>query len=166
MNVPLNINKWSIKLKDEIARINNKYWNHINLTSKWQTNKSQSWLKLIDHDLSSINLNQTRIKSRKSHIKNSKRVTSFNQTFSRSALSILVNSFRSRSILLNEDEYFGSVGGGMGRAAIVGFSCVLLLLWMPAVMGATGLAPVDPGAAPPGVPVPAELSEPAWKFAM
>lgn len=54
----------------------------------------------------------------------------------------------------------------MGRAAIVGFSCVLLLLWMPAVMGATGLAPVDPGAAPPGVPVPAELSEPAWKFAM
>lgn len=57
-------------------------------------------------------------------------------TLSRSARSILaaaLNSFRSRSLLLNDDEYLGSVGGGIGRAAITGLSCVLLALWMPAV---------------------------------
>lgn len=57
-------------------------------------------------------------------------------TFSRSARSIfdpVLNSLRSRSTLLNDDEYLGKVGGGMGRAAIAGFSCDLLTLWMPAV---------------------------------
>lgn len=43
------------------------------------------------------------------------------------------NSFRSRSTLLKLDEYFGNVGGGTGRAAIAGFSCVLFTLCMPAV---------------------------------
>lgn len=46
-------------------------------------------------------------------------------TFSRSARSIFApvpNSLRSRSALLNDDEYFGKVGGGIGRAAIAGFS--------------------------------------------
>lgn len=58
------------------------------------------------------------------------------QTFSRSARSILdpvLNSLRSRSTLLNDDEYLGRVGGGMGLAAIAGFSCDLFTLWMPAV---------------------------------
>lgn len=52
-------------------------------------------------------------------------------TFSRSARSIfdpVLNSLRSRSILLNDDEYLGNVGGGIGRAAIAGFSCDLLTL--------------------------------------
>lgn len=31
------------------------------------------------------------------------------------------------------DEYFGKVGGGIGLAAIAGFSCCLFELWMPAV---------------------------------
>lgn len=57
-----------------------------------------------------------------------------NCTFSRSVRSMLPpNSFRSRSTLLKLDEYFGSVGGGTGRAAIAGFSCVLFTLWIPAV---------------------------------
>lgn len=44
-------------------------------------------------------------------------------TFSRSARSILpANSFRSRSPLEKLAEYFGSVGGGMGRAAMAGLS--------------------------------------------
>lgn len=57
-------------------------------------------------------------------------------TLSRSARSIfapVLNSLRSRSPLLNDDEYFGSVGGGIGRAAIAGFSWFLLALWMLAV---------------------------------
>lgn len=52
-------------------------------------------------------------------------------TFSRSARSIfdpVLNSLRSRSTLLNDDEYLGKVGGGIGRAAIAGFSCDLLTL--------------------------------------
>lgn len=64
-------------------------------------------------------------------------------TFSRSALSILlVNSLRSRSILLKLDEYFGNVGGGIGRAAIAGFSCDLLTLCIPAV-GVVDVVPDD-----------------------
>lgn len=52
-------------------------------------------------------------------------------TFSRSARSSLLalNSLRSRSPLLKLDEYLGSVGGGIGRAAIAGFStCDLFTL--------------------------------------
>lgn len=47
-------------------------------------------------------------------------------TFSRSSLP--ANSLRSRSVLLKLDEYLGNVGGGIGRAAIAGFSCDLLTL--------------------------------------
>lgn len=57
--------------------------------------------------------------------------SNFGQTFSRSARSILepvLNSLRSRSTLLNDDEYFGKVGGGMGLAAMAGFSCDLFTL--------------------------------------
>jgi hypothetical protein len=70
-------------------------------------------------------------------------------TLSRSERSILPppNSFRSRSALLKLDEYLGSVGGGIGRAAMAGFSCVLFELCMPAVIVAVGAAPV----VPPGV---------------
>lgn len=55
-------------------------------------------------------------------------------TFSLSALSILPeNSLRSRSTLLKLDEYFGNVGGGIGLAAMAGFSCVLFTPCIPAV---------------------------------
>lgn len=60
---------------------------------------------------------------------------SWNQTFSLSSRSILAppNSLRSRSILPNDDEYLGMVGGITGRAAIAGLSCDLLMLWIVAV---------------------------------
>lgn len=35
--------------------------------------------------------------------------------------------------MLNDDEYLGKVGGGIGLAAMAGFSCDLFTLWMPAV---------------------------------
>lgn len=55
-------------------------------------------------------------------------------TFSLSALSILpANSLRSRSTLLKLDEYFGNVGGGIGLAAMAGFSWVLFTPCIPAV---------------------------------
>lgn len=55
-------------------------------------------------------------------------------TFSRSMRSILPpNEIGSRSAFVKDAEYFGRVGGGMGRAAIAGFSEVLFELWMPAV---------------------------------
>lgn len=59
-------------------------------------------------------------------------------SFSLSARSNLAKSFRSRSILPKLAEYLGNVGGGIGRAAIAGFSLLggkwaLFTLWMPAV---------------------------------
>lgn len=52
-------------------------------------------------------------------------------TFSLSSLSIF--GIDGASAFVKLDEYFGKVGGGIGRAAIAGFSCCLFELWMPAV---------------------------------
>jgi len=69
------------------------------------------------------------------------------QTFSRSSRSILAppNSFRSRSILPNDEEYLGTVGGGIGRAAMAGLSCVLLILWIVAVCPDWNVDMYEPG---------------------
>lgn len=70
-----------------------------------------------------------------------------NQTFSLSSRSILAppNSFRSRSILPNDDEYLGTVGGITGRAAIAGLSCDLLILWIVAVCPDWNVDMYEPG---------------------
>lgn len=67
-----------------------------------------------------------------------------NQTFSRSS-RVPPNSFFSRSIFPNDEVYFGTVGGGMGRAAIAGLSWVLLILWMVAVCPDWNVDMYDPG---------------------
>lgn len=55
------------------------------------------------------------------------------------------NSFFSRSIFPNDELYFGTVGGGMGLAAIAGLSCVLLMLWIVAVWPDWNVDMYDPG---------------------
>lgn len=69
-----------------------------------------------------------------------------NRTFSLSSRSIFAPGIVGASAFVKLDEYFGRVGGGIGRAAIAGFSCCLFELWMPAVGAAVEkLAIYEPG---------------------